>query len=59
MDKHLVVLGKPLVRETIVLMDTAYWGRGFGVMLFKDAIIKENLVKYYLTQETNSLYKEQ
>ncbi len=39
-------------------MDTTYWGRSFGVMLFKDAITKENLLKYYVKTETNALYKQ-
>jgi hypothetical protein len=39
-------------------MDTTYWGRGFGVMLFKDALSKENLLKYYVKTETNALYLE-
>jgi len=30
-----------LAREVIILMDTTYWGRNFGVMLFKDSISKE------------------
>ena len=37
-------------------MDTTYWGRNFGVMLFKDAYTKENLLKYYVKTESNSLY---
>jgi hypothetical protein len=37
-------------------MDTTCWGRGFGLMLFKDAYTKENLLKYYVTSETNILY---
>lgn len=37
-------------------MDTTYWGRSFGVMLFKDAYTKENLLKYYVKTETNTLY---
>jgi len=37
-------------------MDTTYWGRNFGVMLFKDALTKENLLKYYVKHETNVLY---
>ena len=37
-------------------MDTTYWGRNFGVMLFKDSITKENLLKYYVRHETNALY---
>ncbi len=37
-------------------MDTTYWGRNFGVMLFKDNISKENLLKYYVTYETNLVY---
>jgi hypothetical protein len=39
-------------------MDTTYWGRGFGVMLFKDAITRENLLKYYVKIETNYLYQK-
>ena len=39
-------------------MDTTYWGRNFGVMLFKDALTKENLLKYYVRNETNFLYKK-
>lgn len=39
-------------------MDTTYWGRGFGVMLFKDAISGENLLKYYVSHETNIKYIE-
>lgn len=39
-------------------MDTTYFGRNFGVMLFKDAISKENLLKYYVKNETNKKYCE-
>ncbi len=46
----------PEARKVIVLMDTTYWGRNFGVMLFKDALSKENLLKYYVKFETNALY---
>nr|WP_259343327.1 hypothetical protein [Capnocytophaga canis] len=39
-------------------MDTTYWGRNFGVTLFKDAITKENLLKYYVRNETNAIYTQ-
>lgn len=39
-------------------MDTTYWGNNFGVMVFKDSITKENLLKYYVKYETNALYKK-
>ena len=55
-DKHSISLPKPSKRPVIILMDTTYWGRNFGVMLFKDAITKENLLKYYVRHETNALY---
>ena len=32
-----------LLRKVIVLMDTTYFGRTFGVMLSKDYYTKENL----------------
>jgi hypothetical protein len=49
---HKVILPK----KVVVLMDTTYWGRSFGLMLFKDAYTKENLLWYYLKSETNVLY---
>lgn len=45
-------------RKVIVLMNITYWGRNFGVMLFKDAITKEKLLKYYVKNQTNALYKQ-
>jgi hypothetical protein len=57
-DLHQLPLGAKEPRRVIVLMDTTYWGRNFGVMLFKDAITKENLLKYYVRNETNFLYKK-
>ena len=51
-----MVFEKQKPRAIIVLLDTTYWGRGFGVMLFRDAITKENLLKYYVKYETNIVY---
>jgi hypothetical protein len=39
-----------------VLMDTTYFGRKFGVMVFKDSITGVILLKKYVKQETNLLY---
>jgi hypothetical protein len=39
-------------------MDTTYFGRTFGVMLFKDAISGKNLYKQYVKNETNQLYAD-
>lgn len=55
-DAYTVENPTPVARAVIVLMDTTYWGRNFGVMLFKDANSKENLLKYYVKHETNALY---
>lgn len=37
-------------------MDTTYFGRQFGVMVFKDAYTGQILWKQYVKQETNKLY---
>ncbi len=42
----------------VLLMDTTYFGRVFGVMLFKDAYTGKNLLKYYVKSETNQKYQE-
>ena len=39
-------------------MDTSYWGTHFGLMLFKDALSGENLLRYYVDYETNAQYKK-
>ena len=39
-----------------VLMDTTYFGRKFGVMVFKDSLSGTILYKQYVKQETNKLY---
>jgi len=44
-------------REVIVLIYTTYCIRSFSVMLFIDAITKENLLKNYVNNETNRLYQ--
>ena len=50
-DDHTIHIDLPTGRKVIVIMDTTYWGRGFGVMLFKDAIRKENLCVNSINQQ--------
>lgn len=57
-DIYQISIPEKVPRKVIVLMDTTYWGNNFGVMLFKDSITKENLLKYYVKSETNALYKQ-
>jgi len=57
-DQYSIKNEEKLGKKVIILMDTTYWGRGFGVMVFRDAISKENLLKYYLASETNTLYHQ-
>ena len=57
-DQYDVVIPKKVPRKVIVLMETTYFGRSFGAMLFKDSYTKENLLKYYVNTETNALYKK-
>lgn len=51
---------KPFIepREVVILMDTVYWGRDFGVTLFRDALGRQNLLKRYVSYETNQVYRE-
>lgn len=56
LDLHQVKTQELLPRKVIILMDTTYWGRGFGLMLFKDACTKENLLWYFVKSETNLQY---
>lgn len=57
-DLDQVTFPQKTAREVIVLMDATYWGSVFGIMLFKDNMTKENLLKYYIKNETNAKYRE-
>jgi hypothetical protein len=37
-------------------MDTTYFGRKLGVMVFKDSLTRKILYKQYVKQESNQLY---
>jgi hypothetical protein len=39
-----------------LLMDTTYFGRNFGVMVFKDSLTGSILLTQFVKQETNALY---
>ena len=41
-----------------VLMDTTYFGKKLGVMVFKDSLSGQILYKQYVQQETNKLYQQ-
>jgi hypothetical protein len=57
-DKAVVKINEAKPRAVVVLMDTTYFGRSFGVMLFKDSYTGENLFKQYVKYETNQLYAD-
>lgn len=44
--------------RVIVVMDTTYWGRKYGVMFFKDALTGKDLLWYFVKNETNALYAQ-
>lgn len=43
-------------RDVILEMDTTYFGRGSGLMVFLDALKNEVLLSYWVKYETTSLY---
>lgn len=45
-------------KHVVVQMDTTYWGRGFGLMVIKDALRKKILWRKYVTHETIADYME-
>ena len=58
LDKVSIIPVPKAVRPVVVLMDTRYFGRSFGVMLFKDSYTGENLHKAYVKHVTNKLYAD-
>lgn len=55
-DRYRSVAAVHTPRRVVVVMDTTYWGRDFGVMLFKDALTGEDLLWYFVKTETVAMY---
>ena len=56
LDKVLIIKRKEFSSVAVVIMDTTYFGRGFGVMVFKNSLDGVVLYKQYVQYETNALY---
>jgi hypothetical protein len=56
LDKVVIAKRKEFSGVAVVIMDTTYFGRGFGVMVFKNSLDGVVLYKQYVRYETNALY---
>jgi hypothetical protein len=56
LDKASVVKRNEFSCVAVIIMDTTYFGRGFGVMVFKNNLDGVVLYKQYVRYETNALY---
>jgi hypothetical protein len=56
LDKSLIIRSKEFSAVAVVVMDTTYFGRSFGVMVFKNSLDGMVLYKQYVRYETNALY---
>jgi hypothetical protein len=56
LDKVLIIKRDEFSSVAVVIMDTTYFGRGFGVMVFKNSLDGLVLFKQYVRYETNALY---
>jgi hypothetical protein len=56
LDKALINKRDEFSDVAVVIMDTTYFGRGFGVMVFRNSLDSVVLFKQYVRYETNALY---
>jgi hypothetical protein len=56
LDKVEISKHKSFLSVAVVIMDTTYFGSGFGVMVFKNSLDGVILYKQYVRYETNALY---
>ena len=48
LDKVVIIKCKEFFRLAVVIMDTTYFGRSFGVMVFKNSLDRVVLYKRYV-----------
>ena len=56
LDKVVIIKRDEFSGVAVVVMDTTYFGRVFGVMVFKNSLDGVVLYKQYVRYETNALY---
>ena len=56
LDRVFIIKRKAFSGVAVVIMDTTYFGRTFGVMVFKNSLYGIVLYKQYVRYETNALY---
>ena len=56
LDKSKIIKRNEFFCKAVVIMDTTYFGRSFGVMVFKNILDGVILYKQYVRYETNALY---
>ena len=56
LDRASIIKRDEFSSVAVVIMDTTYFGRGFGVMVFKNSLDGVVLYKQYVRYETNALY---
>jgi hypothetical protein len=56
LDKVVIIKQKEFSGSAVVIMDTTYFGREFGVMVFKNSLDGVILYKQYVRYETNAQY---
>ena len=56
LDNVSIIKRKEFSSVAVILMDTTYFGRGWGVMVFKNSLEGVVLYKQYVRYETNALY---
>jgi len=56
LDKVILIKRKEFSGLAVAIMDTTYFGRGFGVMVFKNSLDGVVLYKQYVRYETNAIY---
>jgi hypothetical protein len=56
LDKAPIIKRDEFSSVAVVIMDTTYFGRDFGIMVFKNSLDSIVLYKQYVRYETNALY---
>ena len=57
-DKYKVLVDQHVPNKAVIIMDTVYFGREFGFMVFRDQLTKQNIYWQFVKHETMALYQQ-
>lgn len=58
LDAYVLPPAKSIPQKLVLLADVTFFGRGYGILVFRSQLLKQNIFWKEIVQETPAVYRE-